>query len=196
MLGRQPPQAIGDIAGSARLIVLPTRVRETFGLVALEAAMSGLPVVSSTSALVTDELVALGIGRSCAPDDPDALAGRLADLLDDDDAVEAMSRSGFAVARTLAPTEEQWGVLLAEIYAQTLARSAAAGGGPPGPATAGCLPRRARRTRDTLCGRLNRASGLEANYAPVNNDLDGVERVWKAYGKRPYEIAGIERFLP
>ena len=126
MLGRQPPHAIGEIAGSARLIVLPTRVRETFGLVALEAAISGLPVVSSTSALVTDELVAFGIGRSCAPDDPDALAGRLADLLDDDDAVEAMSRSGFAVARTLAPTEEQWGAHLAEIYAQTLARSAAA----------------------------------------------------------------------
>jgi hypothetical protein len=37
--------------------------------------------------------------------------------------------------------------------------------------------------------------GVEANSARVNNDLDGVERVWKAAGKRPYEIAGIERFL-
>jgi glycosyltransferase involved in cell wall biosynthesis len=123
MLGRQPPQAIGEIAGSARLIVLPTRVRETFGLVALEAAMSGLPVVSSTSALLTDELVALGIGRSCEPDDPEALAGRLAALLDDDAVVEAMSRRGFAGARALAPTEEQWGTLLVELYAQTLARA-------------------------------------------------------------------------
>jgi hypothetical protein len=25
--------------------------------------------------------------------------------------------------------------------------------------------------------------------------LDGMERVWKAYGKQPYEIAGIEKFL-
>ncbi|HMQ92241.1 MAG TPA: glycosyltransferase family 4 protein [Amaricoccus sp.] len=124
MLGRQPSEAIGAIAGSARLVVLPTRVRETFGLVALEAAMSGLPVVSSTSALISDELVALGMGRSCGPDDPDALAGCLADLLDDDAAVAAMSRRGFAAARRLAPTEEQWGERLAGIYAQILARSA------------------------------------------------------------------------
>jgi glycosyltransferase involved in cell wall biosynthesis len=127
LLGRQPPQAIGKIAESARLVVMPTRVRETFGLVALEAAMSGLPVMSSTSALVTDELVALGIGRSCEPDDPEALAGRLAALLDDDAAVEAMSRRGFAEARMLAPTEEQWGALLVDLYAQTLARAAANG---------------------------------------------------------------------
>ncbi len=131
MLGWQSPHAIGDIANSARLIVLPTRVRETFGLVALEAAMSGLPVVSSTSALVTDELIARGIGRSCEPDDPDALAGCLADLLGDDGAVEAMSRSGFAVARTLAPTEEQWGRRLVEIYAQTLVRSPTTAWRPP-----------------------------------------------------------------
>ena len=39
--------------------------------------MSGLPVVSSTSALLTDELVALGIGRSCEPDDPEALEGAI-----------------------------------------------------------------------------------------------------------------------
>lgn len=126
MLGRQPPQAIAAIADSARLIVLPTRVRETFGLVALEAVMSGLPVVSSSSALVTEELVALGMGRSCMPDDPEALADCLADLLDDDDAVAAMSRHGFARARDLAPTEAQWGEQLAELYAKTLARPATA----------------------------------------------------------------------
>lgn len=121
LFGRRLPEEIGAIARGARLIVLPTRVRETFGLVALEAATSGLPVVSSTSALVTDELLALGVGRSCAPDDPDALAGRLAGLLDDDAAVAAMSRRAFAAARTLAPTEEEWGERLVEIYAQTLA---------------------------------------------------------------------------
>ena len=48
---------------------------------------------------------------------------------------------------------------------------------------------------NTLSGRLNWASGAGANSARVNNDLDRLERVWKAAGKRPYEIAGIERFL-
>ena len=122
LLGRQPPEAIGAIAATARLAVLPTRVRETFGLVAIEAAMSGLPVVSSTSALVTDELVAIGAGLPCAPGDPDALARRLAALLGDDGTVEAMSRSGFAAARALAPTEDQWGARLLDIYNQVLTR--------------------------------------------------------------------------
>lgn len=123
LLGRKAPGEIGAIARQARLIVLPTRVRETFGLVALEAATSGLPVVSSTSALVTDELGALGSGRSCAPDDPDALAAGLAELLADDDAVAAMSRGAFAAARTLAPTEEEWGARLVALYARKLART-------------------------------------------------------------------------
>jgi hypothetical protein len=35
--------------------------------------------------------------------------------------------------------------------------------------------------------------GLEANSAPFNNGLDGMEGVWKAAGKRPYETTvGIE----
>ena len=36
-------------------------------------------------------------------------------------------RRGFAGARALAPTEEQWGTLLVELYAQTLARAEANG---------------------------------------------------------------------
>ena len=38
-------------------------------------------------------------------------------------------------------------------------------------------------------------AGSEGNSVGVNNDLDGMERVWKAAGKRPYAIAGIEGFL-
>ena len=37
------------------------------------------------------------------------------------------------------------------------------------------------------CGRLNWLPGAEANSAWVNSDLDGLERVWKAAGKRPYD---------
>ena len=37
-------------------------------------------------------------------------------------AVEAMSRRGFAAARALAPTEEQWGTALVDLYEQTLVR--------------------------------------------------------------------------
>jgi hypothetical protein len=35
-----------------------------------------------------------------------------------------MSRRGFAEARALAPTEEEWGARLVDLYAQTLACAA------------------------------------------------------------------------
>ena len=38
-----------------------------------------------------------------------------------------------------------------------------------------------------------RSPGVEANSICVNNHLDGMERVWKAAIKRPYETTvGIE----
>ena len=123
LLGRQPPEAIGAIARTARIAVLPTRVRETFGMVALEAAISGLPVVCSQSASIADELMSIGVGLSYAGDHPDALAEALATLLGDDATIETMSRSGFGQARRLAPTEDHWGTQLVDIYGQTLARS-------------------------------------------------------------------------
>jgi hypothetical protein len=46
---------------------------------------------------------------------------------------------------------------------------------------------------ETLSGGLNRYPELQANSARVNKELDGMERVWKAAGKRPYgKAVGIE----
>lgn len=125
LVGRLPPEAIGAVARGARIAVVPTRVRETFGLVALEAAMSGLPVVCSRSALIADQLVATGAGVACPPDAPELLAAHLARLLQDDGAVETMSRHGFAAASGMAPLEREWGAQLVEIYGDLLDRSQA-----------------------------------------------------------------------
>lgn len=140
MHGQRPPAELAAIAGSARLLVLPTLARETFGMVALEAATSGLPVVASTSALITGELVAMDAARACVPDDVEALAGVLSRLLADDAAVESMSRRAFASARTLALTEDEWGGRLLALYAETLAR-AAAGAQPPAGTVRRATPR-------------------------------------------------------
>ena len=120
MLGRLPHGAIADVARQARMVILPTRVRETFGLVALEAAMSGIPVISSRSALLTDELVSLGCGWACRAGDHTELARLIHSLLQDDAAAASMSRRGFEAARVLAPTEDEWCRALLQLYENKL----------------------------------------------------------------------------
>ncbi len=108
MLGWRTREEITEIARDARLVVVPTRWRETFGLVTLEALMSGLPVLVSRHALIAPDVVGLGCAELCDPDDAAGLAAALGRLSRDDDTVERMSRAGFDTARTLAPTPEVW----------------------------------------------------------------------------------------
>jgi glycosyltransferase involved in cell wall biosynthesis len=118
--GWQPPGRISELIGSARLLVLPTRCRETFGLVALEAAMSGIPVVVSPFAAIGGEVVRHGFGCVADPYDQEAFAGLLRDLAKDDRTVEEMSWRAFANARALAPTPARWCDDLVQLYAERL----------------------------------------------------------------------------
>jgi glycosyltransferase involved in cell wall biosynthesis len=121
LLGSRPRQEIGNLVADVRMLVLPTRVRETFGLVALEGAMSGIPVIVSQSVLIGNELVQLGIGKTCRPDAEDVLAQQIASLMQDDALVGVMSRLAFETARALAPTPEEWCDRLLSIYEYKLA---------------------------------------------------------------------------
>jgi glycosyltransferase involved in cell wall biosynthesis len=120
LLGRLSHSAVAELAKTARMVVLPTRVCETFGLVALEAAMSGIPVISSSSALITEELVGLGCGLACQADDHIGLSRQIDALLRDDATVASMSRRGFEAARHLAPTEDEWCSSLLQLYESKL----------------------------------------------------------------------------
>lgn len=108
LLGWRSPSEISALVETARLIVVPTRWRETFGLVTLEAAMSGLPVVVSRHALIAPEVVDTGCAEACDPDDRVGLAAQLARLATDDLHVRRMSEAGFYHGRSLAPTPEAW----------------------------------------------------------------------------------------
>lgn len=123
LMGQKTKAEIAEIVGNARLLVLPTRVRETFGLVALEGLMSGLPVIVSESALIAPEIEGLGIGRVCRVGDINGLAELLARFTDDDTAVAEMSRKAFSKARHLAPTPQQWCDALLQIYESKLEES-------------------------------------------------------------------------
>ncbi|GJD54714.1 glycosyltransferase family 4 protein [Methylobacterium dankookense] len=121
LMGWRSPAEIAGLAEEARLLVVPTRWRETFGLVTLEAVMSGLPVLVSRHALIAQEVVDLGCGEACDPDDRASLAAQMRRLAGDDLQVRWMSESGFYRARDLAPQPEAWCDSLLALYRAKLA---------------------------------------------------------------------------
>lgn len=106
--GRLAPPAIGALAATARVLVMPSRYPEPYGLVAMEAALAGLPVVLPPTALLAAGLVAAGAGATVDPQDVAAHAALLSALARDDARVEAMSRAGFTATRHLALSPEEW----------------------------------------------------------------------------------------
>lgn len=115
-LGRLDRAGLSKASIDARLVVVPTRVRETFGLVALEGLMSGIPLVTSSSALIANEVTRLGMAVAVPPGDIEALAGVLTSLQHDDATVARMSRAAGAGARALAPTPAEWCDTLLALY--------------------------------------------------------------------------------
>jgi glycosyltransferase involved in cell wall biosynthesis len=120
LLGWRDREAIAELIGGARIVVSPTRNREPFGLVALEALMSGIPVVVAQSSPFAGEIVDLQFGLACDPNDQTALADAIDTLLRDDLLVRRMSRRAFAAARRLAPVPQQWCDDLLALYAGRL----------------------------------------------------------------------------
>jgi N-acetyl-alpha-D-glucosaminyl L-malate synthase BshA len=90
--------AVAPLLAGADLFLLPSQT-ESFGLSALEALASGVPVVGSkTGGLV--EVVKEGItGALCEPGDVDAMAAASIAILSDSDRWETMSRDAAADAR-------------------------------------------------------------------------------------------------
>lgn len=116
LAGWKSRQEIAELCRDARAVIMPSRWRETFGLVALEAATSGIPVVASRAALITEDLARLQIAVPFDADNEQALAAALQQLLADDALVEAMSKRAYRDAAQLAPSPEAWGDSLLALY--------------------------------------------------------------------------------
>ena len=106
--GRFPHERIGEVAASARMVVMPSRYMEPFGLTAVEALWSGLPVLAAHDALLADDLVQAGAGLAVDPRDADQFAGAIASLLHDDALTERMSRAAFEKTDHLAMQPDRW----------------------------------------------------------------------------------------
>ncbi|MEE4451352.1 glycosyltransferase family 4 protein [Novosphingobium resinovorum] len=125
LVGRQNTAQIGRFAASARMLVMPSRYPEPFGLVAIEAAWSGLPVIVAETALLADEIVASGAGLVCNPRRTADFAAAMRVLLEDDTATGGMSKAAFANTHRLALTPSAWLDRLEQILRERVADSLA-----------------------------------------------------------------------
>ena len=64
-LGWQSHTQIGLTIRQASALLMPSRYPEPFGLVAIEAAGSGIPIIMSRSAFLAEEMERAGIALSC-----------------------------------------------------------------------------------------------------------------------------------
>ncbi|MGD8216128.1 glycosyltransferase [Aestuariimicrobium sp. Y1814] len=90
--GARPRDGFAALVREASLMVIPSH-SETFGLVALESAASGVPVVASAAGGLVESVAEGRSGRLVARRDPELWAATITDLLTDREALTALGRS-------------------------------------------------------------------------------------------------------
>lgn len=108
VLGRVSDRALVDAYQRSRVVVLPsTSEAESFGMVLAEANACGRPVVGSKIGGIPDFVDHRDNGLLARPGDPEHLADRLIEVLDDDELAARLGRRGRQ--RVLA--DHDWGRL-------------------------------------------------------------------------------------
>lgn len=120
-MGFQPSDEIGRWLNNARALVMPSLYREPFGLVAVEAMWSGLPVILSSNALLADDVLAAQAGLSFPAGNVDALTQVLRHFLANDALAGCLGRNASSRTRHLANTPKAFVDSLAVIYQDMLA---------------------------------------------------------------------------
>ena len=105
-LGWVPPEGMAAVIASASVVVVPSRWQEAFGLVAIEAAWQGRPVVAARVGGLPEPVAHGETGFVVEPEDGAAIARAVAALLDDPalaarmgDAARARAVSRYGVGR-------------------------------------------------------------------------------------------------
>jgi glycosyltransferase involved in cell wall biosynthesis len=132
--GHQHRGNIGRLLGDARALVMPSRYPEPFGLVAVEALWSGLPVISGRTAFLTRDIEAAGAGRGCDPRDEAAFADLLREVANDDALCRKMSENAFSNTASIAMSPEDWTKSLLCVYRDILSQTKTSAVGPTGAA--------------------------------------------------------------
>lgn len=126
--GWREQREIGALIRHARALVIPSRLPEPFGLVAVEAAASGVPIVLTEMAFLADEIVARGMGLACNTQDIAAFAQALRSVADmPAEEMRRMSQRAFANGIKLANTQLDWADGLLRIFGGLLRNAPAEG---------------------------------------------------------------------
>lgn len=123
-----PADITSRLAG-ARFLVVPSRWRETFGLVAVEALRLGIPVVISRQAMIAERVTSLGAGLTVDTSDVVTLSELLKDLLTHNSVVREMSKKALAAAQSLTLGTDEWRDALLFHYDRMLSRTQVASAG-------------------------------------------------------------------
>jgi glycosyltransferase involved in cell wall biosynthesis len=119
--GWRVQEEIGALTRNARCLVIPSRYPEPFGLVAVEAASSGLPLLLTEMALLADEITELGMGIACNTRNITAFAAALRTMADmPTEELKEMSEKAFSQAHRLANSPAEWGAELVRLYEEVL----------------------------------------------------------------------------
>jgi glycosyltransferase involved in cell wall biosynthesis len=119
-IGRLPSDRIGPVARQARFLLMPSRHMEPFGLTAVEAMWSGLPVLCSDKALIAGDIERSGAGVALDPNDIAAFAKLLGQLAADNATVRRMSAAAYENTRDLALAPDRWIDALLDAYSALL----------------------------------------------------------------------------
>jgi glycogen(starch) synthase len=119
-VGHLPDDGLVACLAAADVVVLPSRY-EPFGIVALEAAAAGAPLVSSATGGLGEVVIDGETGLSFAPGDVDGLAAGVRAVLDDPIAADRRARH----AKSRLTDDFNWHTIAAataEVYRGTIAR--------------------------------------------------------------------------
>lgn len=93
-LGQLDHERLSEVMRSAAIFVMPTIVRESFGVAALEAGAAGLPVVASRIGAIPDVVQDGETGLLFEPGDAEDLAEKVGHMLRNPDAAAGMGANG------------------------------------------------------------------------------------------------------
>jgi len=121
--GWQSRSGIAELLKSARMVVVPSRYPEPFGLVMIESLASGLPVILPHSALLKAEVTDQEIGIACDTRSIDEFAQLIRSSGMDDEKIGSMSRRAFGLRNMLAIDPKDWSAQLVDYYRSLLNRA-------------------------------------------------------------------------